>query len=438
MRHVTSPEYTDDIGVYHAQQVDGAEVQLSQEFAELLSSKDDDDMVLEKVKPLVALFGHCRERDAYIAFHTEFLGRRLLLNKSVSISKERQIMQRLQDCFDTCTIDLLDYYGGTTGSFYLGNMFDDMNAMLDEMDAQESFEEEWINASTHCTEGSVQGISTSMKLLTYGKWPRAWNWGMPHMCRPCHPQVNECFDQFSQWYQGAHIQRVSGMSLQWYSRSIHFNYGLSTVEMSLWFVGANELICTMNVPMATILLLFADAGTYDLALTVADIYQAVGYSKTYVARDLIQLSHNEDRTKNLLTHHQKNRHIRGFSDEDEISLNKCYQPAAGHHLDLVDLVGLHTLQQDDKEDIRLGKITNQRRNAIDACLVHIAKREGKLKTQEFHSMVIKELREYFPCPIGVLVSHIGRLVAGRECSCDGVLLKYNASNDEYEYNAGDW
>ena len=104
MRHVTSPEYTDDIGVYHAQQVDGAEVQLSQEFAELLSSKDDDDMVLEKLKPLVALFAHCSERDAYIALHTEFLGRRLLLNKSVSICRERQIMQRLQDCFDTCTI----------------------------------------------------------------------------------------------------------------------------------------------------------------------------------------------------------------------------------------------------------------------------------------------------------------------------------------------
>ena len=104
MRHVTSPEYTDDIGVYHAQQVYGAEVQLSQEFAELLSSKDDDDMVLEKLEPLVALFAHCSERDAYIALHTEFLGRRLLLNKSVSISRERQIMQRLQDCFDTCTI----------------------------------------------------------------------------------------------------------------------------------------------------------------------------------------------------------------------------------------------------------------------------------------------------------------------------------------------
>merc|ERR1712166_697628 len=94
----------------------------SQEFAELLSSKDDDDMVLEKLKPLVALFAHCSERDAYIALHTEFLGRRLLLNKSVSICRERQIMQRLQDCFDTCTIDLLDYYGRTTGSFYLGDM----------------------------------------------------------------------------------------------------------------------------------------------------------------------------------------------------------------------------------------------------------------------------------------------------------------------------
>jgi len=134
----------------------------------------------------------------------------------------------------------------------------------------------------------------------------------------------------------------------------------------------------------------------------------------------------------LLSHHQTNRQIRGFSDNDEISLNKNYQPSAAVRLDFVEFNP--ELTQDDKDEANR-KIEADRRCTIDACLVRIAKREGKQKKQAFYARVIKELQEFFPCPAAVVGMRMDRLVAGEETGADGVLLKYNPKTDEYEYNA---
>jgi len=399
MRHVTAPEYTDEQGVQHAQKDDGAEVQLSQYFATLLCSKDADDIVLQKVQTGVDLFSHCAEKDKYINFHAGFLAKRLLVDKSVNVDWEQQTVQWLHN-----------HVGA--------KMVNNMSVMLIDMNAQENLDNTWTNASTYCTQGSVAGVKTAMKVLTYGKWP---NYKPVNVT--LHPQVNDCFDKYGQWYRSTRPKT-----------NLEHLYGLSTVEMSLWFVGARKKICSMNAPMATILLQFANSGpgAAETKLTVGEIYNAVGYDKKGVNSDLYQLTHNKDRTKNLLTHNQTNRQIRGFTDNDEISLNKNYQASSGVRIDFVEFNP--ELTQDDKDEANR-KIEEERRHSIDACIVRIAKREGKQKKQQFYSRVIKELQEYFPCPAAVVGMRMDRLVSGDDTGADGVLLKYNQKTDEYEYNA---
>merc|ERR1711865_854638 len=151
--------------------------------------------------------------------------------------------------------------------------------------------------------------------------------------------------------------------------------------------------------------------------------------KKLVNSDLYQLTHNKDKTKNLLSHHQTNRQIRGFSDNDEISLNRNYQPSAGIKLSFEDFNPEPT--EDDKDEANR-KIEEERQYTIDACLVRIAKREGKQKREQFYARVINELASVFPCPVAVVARRMDRLVEGTET--DGVLLKYNQKTKEYEYN----
>ena len=127
------------------------------------------------------------------------------------------------------------------------------------------------------SEGAVDGVKTFMKVLTIGKWP-SYNL----ISVTLHPQINNCLGQFGRWDRSlrAHC-RSPGRSLQPL-------YGLSTVELSLWFVGPHKQNCSMNVPMATILLLFANDSesdavpgkdAFDLSIVVRDIYNSVGITR---------------------------------------------------------------------------------------------------------------------------------------------------------------
>jgi cullin 1 len=395
LEHVTAPEYTDQKGVPHQQRADGAEVKLSDEFADLLSSRDSDEVVLHKIDICVQLFGHLSQKDAFISFHMRHLAQRLLVNKSVNPDWEQQTVQWLQN-----------HVGA--------RMVNSMGVMLQDMQAQENLDVVWSNATDYCTQGSVDDIKTAMKVLTFGKWPNY---------RPInvtlHPQMTTCFDQFGQWYRSTKPKTL-----------LEPLYGLSTVEMVLWFVGPRKKICSMNVPMACILMLFANDP--NLQLTVKDIQDQVKYDKKDVEHDLYEMTHNRDSAKNLMTHHQVNKQLRGFSPDDKISLNAWYRPSPQVKIDFVEFKA--QIADSDMEHI-YREIAKNRQCTIDACLVRIAKREGKQKKQQFLAKVIKELASFFPCPAQVVDMRIKRLVDGTDTGPDGILLKYNESTDEYEYNA---
>lgn len=293
-------------------------------------------------------------------------------------------------------------------------MVANMAIMLADMQSQHNLDNEWVNASEYNHQGNVNGIKTSVKVLTYGKWPSYRESSQMQL----HPALANCFDLHGQWYRSkrpkTHLFPV---------------YGLSTVELSLYFVGSRKKICLMNIPMSSILMLFAEDP--NLVFTVKKLKELVGYLSQDVDNDLYELTRNKDVSKNLLRHEQQNKKIRGFADSDQIGVNDCYRAQPAIKIDFTKLPVIDDQVQDDVNK----QILKKRQHTIDACLVRIAKREGKLKKQQFLAKVIKELSAFFPCPPAVVDMCMEKLITGQDHAADGVLLKYNQNTMEYEYNA---
>jgi hypothetical protein len=393
--HVLAPEYESRDGDFFKAKSEGAELKLSERFADLLGSKGSDDEVLKEIDVCVSLFAHCSQKDIFVAYHMKHLAQRLLVNKSVNTDWEQQTVQWLQN-----------HVGA--------RMVACMAVMLTDMQAQENREALWKNHSDGQVQGgSVDGVQTGMKVLTFGKWP---NYNKVPV--KLHPVISNCFDQYGQWYKSTRPRT-----------NLEPLYSLSTMEMSLWFVGNKKKICQMNVPMASILLLFENDPNH--VFTVQEIYDRVGYASKDVNDDLYELTHDRDPYKHLLIHEQTNTRIRGFLPEDKIGINHHYRPGSSVKIDFVKFKA--EIEEDDLQII-YDEIIAKRKMTIDACLVRIAKREGTQKKQQFLARVIKELSSFFPCPAPVVSERIGRLVAGVD-TADGKLLKYDPDTECFSYNA---
>merc|ERR1712086_357992 len=91
--------------------------------------------------------------------------------------------------------------------------------------------------------------------------------------------------------------------------------------------------------------------------------------------------------------------VRGFMENDEISLNKNYQPRAGIRIDFVEFNP--ELTQDDKDEANR-KIEEERWHSIDACIYRNLRHDGPLKKQQLVASVIQRHNDLFPCPASLV------------------------------------
>ena len=245
-RVVLIPEYTDQQGrVQGGHAVDSA-IHLSTAFSDSLMSGYSEAQLKELHAGYCALLNHSAS-DVFLAHYAKNLAVRLLFKHDIAMDIEVQMVQQFQSLYHL-----------RKQVFNLKNMLDPRTEEYVQQGQIEDYP--WSqSAALWCqsklsNQGSVDGIRTDVKVLKSSSWP---------FCRPTrlnvHPQIARCFDQWEIWYRSTDMMTDSEYHMCAGSDTLILTrlYGLSTVRMSLWFTGPHRTICTMKLPMASILLLFA-------------------------------------------------------------------------------------------------------------------------------------------------------------------------------------
>eukprot|EP00656_Telonema_subtile_P017217 TRINITY_DN191_c0_g1_i2.p1 TRINITY_DN191_c0_g1~~TRINITY_DN191_c0_g1_i2.p1 ORF type:complete len:611 (-),score=166.99 TRINITY_DN191_c0_g1_i2:334-2166(-) len=393
---VDKPEYTDPRGKHNKAKLQEPAVLLADYIASLLSKTGNDDEILPEIQTCVALFTHLRQKDLYIACHTQHLAKRLLTRKGINMDWEQQTVQWIRT---------------HTGA----RMVSAMEVMLQDMQYQENLSQLW-QAAPESNQGniSIDGIGRvkmDMKVLTAGKWP-SYDLGECANIRP-HPAIAKCFSDFSTWY----LKSKPKIRLDPFWR-------LSNCELALYFTGSKKL-ATMSIPQACIMMLFAEDP--KRSFSVKQIKELVQYSAASVGKDIENLFKNKAREKVLLRLHQADKKVHRLEDNDMITLNDKYRKGNAARLDLTSYDV--KISEDDQKKI-LARVLKDRQDVIDACIVRTMKREQTQNHQQLIGKVIRELQSKFPCPPEAITIRIDVLSNGSHA--DGVLLK-KTGDDEYAY-----
>lgn len=399
--HITIPAYTDKKGKEHKERAEEPAIKLADKFADLLASNGRQDEVLDEIQVCVSLFTLLKNKMLFLLTHQTFLAKRLLVLKTVNLDWENQTVQWLQP-----------HVGA--------RMVAPMAVMIQDKKQQDTMDQEWCNVSD---QGMVNGIRTSVTVLTYGKWPNYVVKEIPGM----HPAIQTCFAKFEEWYLQKRAQLI-----------LCPNWQLSSAELVMYYTGPRRIV-NMNIPMACIMMLFEEDSSK--VLTVQQICDLLKCDPEIVKDDLMTLTHNRDRSKELLDHIQLDKKARKIVMGDSISLNPKYRKGKSMKIDLLDFKA--ELGEDEIEAL-IQKTIDERQINIDTCIVRSIKRAEKhrLTHQQLLGAVINELSPYFPCPAAAVEARIRKLVDPPPGDTDGQLLKpleeYNPDNykGEYEYSPG--
>jgi cullin 1 len=394
---VDKPEYTDQRGQVKSAKLKESAVMLADYIAQLLSKTGNDDEILPQIQTCVSLFTHLRQKDLYIKCHERHLAQRLLTRKGINMDWEQQAVQWIKV---------------HTGARMVSNM----EVMIQDMQYQESLNSAWTNAA-ESDQGNVHvdgigKVKMDVKVLTAGKWP-SYDLAECASIRP-HPAIAKCFSDFSEWYLASRPKIM-----------LEPFWKLSTCELACYFTGKKKLV-SMNIPMACILLLFAENPSRKFS--VEQIKELVGYAPASVGKDIeTMFKNNRHPEKKLLRLWQADRKVHHLENNDGISLNDRYKPGKAAR---IDMTSFDVKIPDDQVESILNQTLAERKDYIDACIVRNIKREKTLNHQQLMNKVIRELQNSFPCPPEAVTMRITGLSDGSHP--DGVLLK-KISEDEYEY-----
>eukprot|EP00823_Brevimastigomonas_motovehiculus_P006923 TRINITY_DN5949_c0_g1_i1.p1 TRINITY_DN5949_c0_g1~~TRINITY_DN5949_c0_g1_i1.p1 ORF type:complete len:757 (+),score=176.94 TRINITY_DN5949_c0_g1_i1:117-2387(+) len=292
---------------------------------------------------VVQLFAYLRDKDLYAEIYRNLLSKRLLLGRSASTDAEKSMIGRLKlRC-------------GAQFTSKLEGMLNDMRAATEH---NNSFKD-------YCRDKklSTGDIEFSMQVLTTGFWPsyKAENLILPE-------DMNTCIDHFKHYYESKTSNRV----LTWM-------HHLGSITVAGYF-SRTRVDLVMTPIQAIILLAFNKQNEYR----IADLIQATGMSEESMKKQLRCLVGTN--CKILVK-----RPSEGYDSKHIIGVNQSFT-SAQRRIRVPAAVTKTTQKERDKT---AETVQEDRKYAIEACIVRIMKARKTLTHQQLMAEVTSQLMQLF-------------------------------------------
>jgi len=355
-----------------------------------------DDEITEVVDSAVQLFNHLQEKDYFADFYRVQLGKRLLMFSHLREDWENDMILKLKlQC----------------GSQFTAKMAGMVQDLTTSKDFQTQFEEAHNEGKIQVCEGSEGGksqtVEVKVQVLTCGFWP---SYSSPEeLCLP--PELLKCVEVFTEFYTSKQTHR----KLKW----VH-TMGKNTLDMFGVTLGSSKtskkdkpekeskkkdkgskISIVLSTLQTLVLLLFNEqVAGQKVGLTLTDISNSVKVDVKDLKKYLRSLALGKEK---ILV---KSGDPKDIGPDDVFEVNTEYTTAKNRVS-----IPLLVMQTDDKtvQDVH-ENVQQDRKLAIEACIVRVMKARNHLTHQQLVMEVSQNLSNIFKPDARVIKKRIEDLI----------------------------
>jgi cullin 1 len=337
--------------------------ELLAQFADRLLNKGglklDEEELNNTMQNVIRLFSYLTDKDMFSEFYRKHLSKRLLLGRSASEEAEKAMIGKLKlKC----------------GAQFTSKLEGMLNDMLNAADHHASFQA-WLKENSI----GLSGIEFSVQTLTTGNWP-SYN---TDECKLL-PVMGRCIDAFRMYYN----TKTSNRRLRW----IH---NLGTVTLVGLFT-KRKIDVTVSAIQATILLLFNEFHE----LTIEDLMRHTGLPEEQMKAQLRSLVSGKFK---LLIKTPAD----GYDVKHVVTANRGFT----NPLRMIRVPNASNKVNNKERVAAQGAVDENRKHAVEACIVRIMKARKTLNHQILVAEVSQQLMPFFPPDPRVIKKRIEDLIA---------------------------
>ncbi|KAF2835698.1 Cullin-domain-containing protein [Patellaria atrata CBS 101060] len=348
-------------------------------------SESEADIILEKA---ITLLRYIQDKDMFERYYKKHLGRRLLMNKSVSVDVEKQMLMRMK--------------------IELGNNFTlKMEAMFKDMAISQDLSNKYREYVAGLGDVDPQRVDLSINVLTSGTWPMDGTSGPGEQGDGTQTKCifPSAIERVKQGFEKFYAQKHSGRLLTWQP-----NMGTADIRATFAKVASNngalkERRHELNVSTYAmiILMLFNDLPA-DQSLSLEEI-QARTNIPTHDLRRNLQSLAVAPKTRIL----RKEPMSREINAGDKFFFNDSFQ---SKFIKIkVGVISAGNKVEGEKERKETEKRNDDaRKNLIEAAVVRIMKQRKELAHQQLLTETITQLASRFKPDVNMIKKRIESLI----------------------------